>query len=273
MLLVATLSACRTGAREAPGSDRAPAALGARLEQMTWLEAERRLGPETIVMIPLGAAAKEHGPHLTLANDRILAEHWTAKVLERADVVVAPTLTYHFYPAFVEYPGSTTLRLETARDVVLDVVRSLAAFGPRRFYVLNTGISTVRALEPAAAQLAREGILLAYTDLKCLEPVEREICQQELGSHADEGETSLMLHMAPETVDMSLAVKDASPRGTGGLTRDASDGVKTYSPSGVWGDPTLATRAKGERLCAALVEACVADIARLRRAPLPARID
>jgi len=43
-----------------------------------------------------------------------------------ADVVLAPTIPYHFYPAFVEYPGSTTLRLETARDLVVDVCRSLA---------------------------------------------------------------------------------------------------------------------------------------------------
>ena len=102
-------------------------------------------------MIPLGAESKEHGPHLKLKNDLVLAAYLTRRVREKADVVVAPTVNYSYYPAFAEYPGSTSLRLETARDVIVDVCRSLSRFGPRRFYVLNTGVSTVRALEPAAA--------------------------------------------------------------------------------------------------------------------------
>jgi creatinine amidohydrolase len=75
--------------------------------------------------------------------------------------------------------------------------------------------------------------------------------------------------IAPDTVDMSKAVKDCSPRGQGGLSRDPTS-EKTYSPSGVWGDPTLATRAKGEKLVAALTAILVDDIEKLRRAPLPA---
>lgn len=241
---------------------------GIRLEDLTWLEAERLLTPETVVVIPIGAAAKEHGPHLKLKNDLLLADYFTQCVLERADVVVAPTIAYHFYPAFVEYPGSTTLRLETARDLVVDIVRSLARFGPRRFYALNTGISTNRALAPAAEVLARDGILLRYTDLAALGPVHEEVCSQERGSHADEGETSMMLWIAPETVEMAKAVKDCDEKGQGGLTRDPA-GVGTYSPTGIWGDPTLATREKGERLCAELVRILVADIEALRGASVP----
>ena len=136
-----------------PGSK--PAA-GILLEDLTWQQAERVLTPDAIVVIPLGAAAKEHGPHLRLKNDFVLAEYFTRRVVAREAVVVAPTINYHFYPAFVEYPGSTSLRLETARDLVVDICRSLARFGPKRFYVLNTGVSTIRALKPAQDQLAAE---------------------------------------------------------------------------------------------------------------------
>src|SRR5438045_1129454 len=120
-----------------------PPMRGVLLEDLTWVEAEKTLRPETIVVIPLGAAAKEHGPHLKLKNDLLLADYFKRRLAERADVVVAPTIAYHYYPAFLEYPGSTSLRFETARDLVVDVVKSLARFGPRRFYVLNTGVSTV----------------------------------------------------------------------------------------------------------------------------------
>jgi creatinine amidohydrolase len=218
-------------------------------------------------VLPIGAAAKEHGPHLRLDNDERLAEGYARLLAEAAEVVVAPTLTYHFYPAFTEYPGSTTLRLETARDLTVDVVRSIARHGPRRFYALNTGVSTVRALAPAAEALAAEGIVLRYTDvIATLGPIERDVAEQEGGTHADEIETSIMLVLAPDRVDMTKAVKDFQSRGTGGLTRDAS-GPGTYSPTGTWGDPTLATREKGRRVVAAFVAAVVADIEALRLVP------
>lgn len=242
---------------------------GVLLEDLTWQAAERTLTRDTVVVIPIGAAAKEHGPHLPLKNDFVLAEGLGQRVLAAADVVMAPTVNYHFYPAFVAYPGSTTLRLETARDLIVDICRSLARHGPRRFYALNTGVSTRRALEPAAALLAAEGILLTYTDLlAALAPAERRVLQQEGGTHADEAETSMMLALAPGVVDMRRAVKDYHPKGAPGFTRDPS-APGTYSPTGTWGDPTLATRAKGEVLVDTLVAAMLADIAALRARPLP----
>jgi len=111
---------------------------GVLLEDLTWIEAEQGLTPNTVIVIPLGAAAKEHGPHLPLKNDLILAEYLKQRVLEISSVVVAPTIPYSFYPAFLEYPGSVSLRLETARDSLIDICRSLSRYGPRRFYVLNS---------------------------------------------------------------------------------------------------------------------------------------
>ncbi|MCK9194125.1 MAG: creatininase family protein [Nevskia sp.] len=244
----------------------ARAAQGLLLEDLTWPEAEQALGPSRVVVIPLGAAAKEHGPHLRLKNDWLIAEYLKNRVLAAADVVIAPTINYAFYPAFVEYPGSTTLRLETTRDLIVDVCRSLAHFGPRRFYIINTGVSTLRALKPAAEILASEGITLRFTDLlKIMAPVEKAVAQQPGGTHADEIETSIMQYIAPDSVDMSKAVKDYHPeKGTGGLTRDPqADGV--YSATGIWGDPTLATREKGEKLTEALVSGILAEVEQLQR--------
>jgi creatinine amidohydrolase len=238
------------------------------LEDMTWQDAERLLTRDAIVVIPIGAAAKEHGPHLRLSNDWLMADDLRRRLAARTPVVVAPIVGLSFYPAFVEYPGSISLRLEAARDVLVDVVTSLARHGPRRFYALNTGISTLRALAPAAEALAAEGIVLHYTDLgKALAPVEKQLAQQEGGTHADEIETSIMLYIAPGSVDMARAVKDYHP-GRGPLTRNP-DGPGVYSPTGSWGDPTLATRDKGARLVQALVDALVEDVERLRAAPLP----
>ncbi len=112
------------------GQDRPASPAGQRLENLTWPEAEPLLTPDAIVVIPLGAASKEHGPHLKLRNDLTIADYLTRRVLDAAAVVVAPTLTYHYYPAFVEYPGSTTLSLDTARGMTTDVIKSLSRYGP-----------------------------------------------------------------------------------------------------------------------------------------------
>jgi creatinine amidohydrolase len=260
ILLITAFAAC---AGPTKGTNR-----GILLEELTWLEAESILTPEAVVVFALGAESKEHGPHLRLKNDWLIAEYLKRRVLESSKVVVAPTIPFHYFPAFVEYPGSISLRLETARDVIIDLVESLSRFGPKRFYVINTGVSTNKALAPAREALAAKGILLRYTNLlTVMTPIEKELREQEGGTHADEIETSMMLYIAPETVDMTKAVKDYHPDG-GRLTRTAS-AAGTYSPTGIWGDPTLATRAKGERLVEHLVRAISSEIEAVRTSTLP----
>ena len=248
-----------------------PAPKGIRVEDLSWVEAERVLDTGTVVVIPLGAAAKEHGPQLRLKNDFVLAEYYARRVLLASKVVVYPTVNYGFYPAFVEYPGSTTLRLETSRDMIVDIIRTIARHGPKRFYVLNTGVSTIRALTPARDSLAASGIVMTFTDiLNVGKSAETQIRKQQGGTHADELETSMMLYMHPELVDMSKAVNDYHP-GAGGLTRDSAAAIregKVWSRSGVFGDATLATREKGRILVEAQVKDMLAEIEALRRTPI-----
>lgn len=264
---------CAVAASVVPYSSLHAQASSVRIETVPWTEAARLLDTAAVVMIPLGAQSKEHGPHLPLNNDWLLAEYFAKSVAGATKVIVYPTVNYSFYPAFTEYPGSTSLRMETARDMIVDIIRSIARHGPRRFYVLNTGVSTLRALAPARDSLAATGIVMAYTDiLKVGKEAEDSVRQQAGGTHADELETSMMLYMYPDVVKMRLAPDDYHP-GAGGLTRDsataARDG-KTWSRSGTFGNAKLATRAKGRILVTAQVQGMVAEIAALRRVPLPA---
>jgi creatinine amidohydrolase len=241
---------------------------GVLLDQLSWDEAEHVLTPDRVVVIPLGAESKEHGRHLQLNNDWLMAEYLKERVLAAAPVVIAPTINYNYFPAFLEYPGSTSLRKETARDMVVDICHSLASYGPRRFYILNTGISTIRPLSEAVKALASEGVTLKYFDWDEIDSVVKKVQQEEGGTHADEIETSMMLFIAPNTVRMSRAVKDLSPDRPGPLTRNPKATEGTYSPTGAWGDPTLATKEKGQILVEATVKAILGDIQDLQKAPV-----
>ena len=248
----------------------APSPKGVRLERLTWPEAQAVLRADTVVVIPLGGAAVEHGPHLKLDTDLALAEYLARRVTDVSSVVVAPALTYHHYPAFTEYPGSTSLPVNVARDLTAGVVRSLARFGPSRFYVLNTSVSAAQPLQAAATALAREGILLRYTDIRAqLGAAARNVRQQEGGSHADEIETSMMLHIDSGRVDMKEAARDLSPASEPFHLTRSPGGPGTYSPTGIWGNATLATRDKGRVIVEGLVASLLEDIESVRTAPLP----
>jgi creatinine amidohydrolase len=240
-----------------------PKQSGILLEKLSWDEAEKVLTPDQVVVIPLGAESKEHGQHLQLNNDWLMAEYFKERVLENASVVVAPTINYSYYPAFLEYPGSTSVSQATAQAMVTDIVRSLAHYGPRKFYIINTGISTLRPLKAATDELAKDGILVRYLDFTQDDPVEKK-WRKSGGTHADEIETAMMLYIAPESVRMEKAKRDLNPDQTGGLTRDPK-GKGTYSPTGAWGDPTLATREEGKALVDASVERILKEIEDLRQ--------
>ena len=231
------------------------------LEDLTWLEAEKVLESYEVVLIALGARTKEHGPHLLLKNDFIMAEYLKDRVVKEVHVAVLPTLQYGYYPAFLEYPGSVSLKADTFKNVVVDICMSMQGYGIQKFYILNTGVSTLRPLEKAAAELKTKGVILHYFNiLETDKKIPPGYLKQEGGTHADEGETSMMLYISPESVDMSKAVKDYDARpNRRGLTRDP-EGSGHYSPTGIWGDPTLATLEKGELIVETTVKEIVKEI-------------
>ena len=239
---------------------------GVKLETLSWVQAESRLAADPVVVLPLGAAAKEHGPHLPLNNDAIIAEWLAEEIRQRLPVVVAPLVNASFYPAFVDYPGSISLAPETARDLVLQTCTSLARFGVSRFYVVNTGLSTLGPLRAVRERLP-EGLRFEFFELESArERLPRNLLQQAYGTHADEHETSLMLHIAPEVVDLSLAVDDGS-EGEGLLSRSRGNGI--WSPSGVYGQATLASADKGRIIADTLRAQVLAEVEQLMAATGP----
>jgi creatinine amidohydrolase len=226
------------------------------IERMTWDEVARHIGNGACAILPVGASAKEHGFHLPLNTDRIQAEWLAGKLAERFDALIWPTLSYGYYPAFVAYAGSSTLSAATFEAAVHEIAAGILNSGCQKLFVLNTGISTLAPVERALARFDAGRVLhLRIHDGPRYRQAAERLTEQSHGSHADELETSLMLALAPQLVDMNRA--EPSPaigfEAPGPLT-PLDVNSPNYSRSGSYGDPTLATSAKGEILLAAMLD-------------------
>ena len=226
------------------------------IEHLTWDDIARRIAAGASAILPVGAAAKQHGFHLPVNTDRIQAEWFAARLAQRIDALIWPTIAYGYYPAFTEYAGSSSLSASTFEAMVQEIAAGILRQGCRALFVLNTGISTLAPVERALTRLDgnRALHLRIYEGQRFLRAAE-QLAQQSHGSHADELETSLMLALAPQCVAMaraeaSPAVKQEMP---GPLT-PSDPASPNYSRSGSYGDPTLATRAKGDVLVGAIID-------------------
>ena len=228
---------------------------GIRVEEQTWSEVEAALTDNAIAILPIAAACKEHGKHLPMSTDYIQAEWLISKLITQVNVVIWPTVSYGYYPAFVNYPGSCTLTETTFEKVVFEIIQSIIASGAKQIFLLNTGISTIPPLENTVASANRSAnvkLVNIYSGENfCV--TKDKIKQQIRGSHADEIETSIMLAIASDKVNMALAdtcIEEIQP---GPLNHTRQD-QPNYSPSGVYGDARLATVEKGEMLLAAMLK-------------------
>ena len=233
-----------------------------RVEAMTWPQVAARIRQGAAAVLPVGAAAKEHGPHLPLATDAIQAVYFAEQLASRHDLLIWPVVSYGYYPAFTDYPGSTSIGEPTFRAMVGQLISNIEQAGVARLIILNTGISTIAPLRRVLEHhhgASRVGLLNSYSGAQFCR-LEAELTEQSFGGHADEVETSLMLAIAPDQVDMSAAVAAENHIRRGRFNRRDS-AASNYSPSGVNGDATKATAAKGEQLLEALLSDLEQEIA------------
>jgi creatinine amidohydrolase len=230
----------------------------------------------------IGAGAKEHGPHLPLASDRLEMEYFAKVAVDSLPVVVAPPILHGWFPAFAEFPGVTIDDPDVFSHYVLEAGRSLVRHGARRVVFLNTGVtrSTGIPIALAARTLhAQERVptlLVSSDDLET--PALKALFTQRAGSHADEQETSVVLALRPDLVHMDRAVRSYRVSDTAATypgyrpsdySRNAGD--PDYSTTGLSGDPTLATAEKGRRALAIMTEQWLKALRGFASSPFPSR--
>ena len=219
--------------------------VGIWLEDLTWPEAKARFDAGAVVVVPIGAASKAHGPHLPLKTDALTAHALGQRLIERLPVVAAPVIGFGYYPAFTSFAGSQHLSADTFKALVRELLGNLRRDGVRRIALINTGVSTEKPLVEVAAGdavAAEQGDVLVL-HMRLMGHAAEALIDNNDGGHADERETSVVLALDPRSVRMDKLKLDGP-----------------FEKTGATGDPTRATAFKGERLLAARVDDLVAAL-------------
>lgn len=222
----------------------------------------RTIDRATPVVLPV-AAVEQHGPHLPIATDRIIAEHFANRMNEKfgSSVLILPTVAVGCSAHHMGFPGSLTLTHETFLSVCEQYLNSAHAHGFRNFLVFNShggnrGIGQVLLEKFGAANPDCRIAVAAWWRAagEALFPL-NETGPGGVG-HACEFETSLMLYIAPHSVRMEAiepkAIASTFDWAEEDLLRTSRvslyRSMKQITPNGVWGDATRATAAKGQQI-------------------------
>lgn len=207
-----------------------------------------------VAVLPIGAT-EQHGPHLATGADTIFADAVARASAERTGDVVLPALAYGCSLGHTDrWPGTLSLSPATLLAVVQEIGRWAYASGFRTLVMLNGHATNGPPCQSALLQLRYElpGLRMRFVSLFDLsEQIAERYAQDAPDFHANEAETSLMLHVDPAKVDISRAV-DEEDRTIGRVLQYP---VPAVTRSGVVGAPSTATRAAGGQLMESLTTA------------------
>jgi creatinine amidohydrolase len=258
--------------------------------KLHWAAIDKQTASGWIAVLPL-AATEQHGPHLPLGTDVLIAEAYLARVREQIatdlPVVFLPTQPVGISTEHIDFPGTLTLPTEVALQSWRAIGDSVARAGIRKLVIVTSHGGNSAAMALVAQQLrAHHGLLVVTTAWSRFGVPHGLFTEEELrhGIHGGAVETSIMLarfaqqvhsdkieNFRPASIDMERRYRWLSAQRPAAFAWQAQD----LHPSGAVGDATQATAEKGEQLiehgarafCELLVEVQDFDVKQLAKAP------
>jgi creatinine amidohydrolase len=251
---------------------------------LTWTEIQAMPDQANVVIIQPIGAIEQHGPHLPLVVDAAIATAVLGRALEKLPVEVPayalPPLCYGKSNEHWHFPGTITLTAQTLMALLTEVGESIYRAGFRKLVLLNAHGGQPQVVEIVARDLhQRHDDLMVFPLFvwrvpnaanEFLSPQEAE-----LGIHAGDAETSLMLSILPDQVRMEAAIAEY-PQGLPENSLLSMEGklpfawtTRDLTQSGTLGDPTGATQEKGDRLLDSLSDSWVKVIQDIYRFQQP----
>lgn len=248
---------------------------GIELGNMTWKEAAAARDRGAVVLLPTGTV-EQNGSISPLSADTLVADEVAKRVAVATGSVVTPAVNFGYSPTFIHYPGTASLRPDTLRAVIVDILDNLIANGFRRLVMVNCHVYNEPIMEQAATEIRkRSGVLLGYFNpITLAQGISKEL-DPEAGpafGHGAEPIASMILSFAPQAVRVEAA--QPKPWGTyQGLTAPGLSKVKVgnavfglyfdqedVTDTGGAGDPTAADATRGAEIMRRVVEQATAYV-------------
>jgi creatinine amidohydrolase len=256
------------------------------LGEMTNPEIEAFLQNHNTVIVPIGAT-EQHGPHAPLLTDVLIPQEIAKRVAPRIGAVVAPPVNYALSYPHVGFKGLVHIRIPTFMALIEDLCVAFAASGFKRIIFLNGHYDNTYAIAYACAIAAEKltkdvkAFPVNYWDGMTAADVD-EFSGLKNGLHANAAETSAILAINPNLVDMQRANAEFPPFpeytvNTGPVHTafffTSPGSVYWATKSGTWGDATKSTPEMGERYLEMGVRSTLAVLDNIERtfAAMPPR--
>jgi creatinine amidohydrolase len=219
--------------------------------EMNWKQFAEFVSKTPFALLPVGAL-EQHGPHLPFNTDVIIAEYMAEKIAEQTGFLLLPSLQYTPSFSLRRYPGTIRLEDDTFSNQICEIARSLDFHGLKYIYLIIGHIGAINACKKAERRMivSENNIRLVNIAIPGLNEAIKKFCTaprwHPVFAHADEYETSAILAIRPDLVDMSKAVKEYPPKNK--LMGNISIAWDEFCESGVIGDATVATTEKGKKI-------------------------
>ncbi|MCI0420835.1 MAG: creatininase family protein [Acidobacteria bacterium] len=258
-----------------------------RYEELTWPEVREVVLEQPVTVIPVGTI-EQHGPHLPLITDACTATEMSRMAVERtAHALLMPTVSYAFNEHHLDFPGTIAIDTHPFINYVVGIGKSLSHHGFRKILIVNGHGSNVPFMDIAARTITNHTeAICALVSWWSLIPqnVLQEIRESEFPggmAHGCELETSVMLQLRPDLVQMHKAEKDIHFEKSNFIWWDLQqpspvtyqEWFSRYSKTGTVGDPTKASSEKGKRVVEAVVSRLAEFLDEFRLRTIYPRVD
>ncbi len=190
---------------------------GFLLERMTWPQAQAAFKRTSFVVVPLGST-EQHGPHLPLGTDFLVAHELARRVGERANVIVTPTLPIGYAQYHAVFPGTLSLTEDTLTHALIEICGNLLRYGATHIFFMNGHGGNMTALRRCGEWLREKCVPAAVA---CWWEMTQVVNKEWLAlGHADYVETSMILAIDEKLPDMRAAALAVNKPLTGRIALD-----------------------------------------------------
>ncbi|WP_096619899.1 creatininase family protein [Calothrix sp. NIES-3974] len=228
---------------------------------LTWTDIDTMSDKENVVIIQPVGAIEQHGPHLPIIVDAAIGMGVLGKALAKLPphipAYALPSLYYGKSNEHWHFPGTITLSTETLSATLMEVADSIYRAGFRKLVLMNS-----HGGQPQVMQMVARDLHIKYADFTVfplftwrVPNITKELLttqEAQEGMHAGDAETSIIMSLLPEQVRIERAVAEYPPSPGKLLSWErnlpVSWATRDISKSGVIGDPTTASKEKGDRI-------------------------